>query len=243
MRNPSEPIAPDHPNLVLAVGRLRRLQWLWAGLFAALGILATAGTGFAQPVLPLVWIVIAAVLAIRVQPILLALVAVAWGFSLLLSVPGVEATLGHDPISRLFGGNTIELIALAIVRIILLVTAWNQFLFYRMLYGTALAAGLDESLPAIPAVIPNPSDTVAVWSRLLGFLGVILALASVPLSGDRYASQLLGAVYGLSVFAVGLGLGAAFTPTNRRPAALVGIGLGCVAVLLGLFIGRALLAG
>lgn len=243
MSLPPAPIPADHPNLALAVGRLRRLQWLWAALCATLGALALAGVGLRQPILGIVWITIAGLLAWRVQPILLALLAVAWGFSMILLVPGVQDLLGADPISRLFGGSTIEVLVLALVRILLLVTAWNQFLFYRMLYGTSGAAGLDESLPAIPAVIPNPSDIVAHLARLIGFLGVIAALAAVPLSGAPLAIHLLPLAYGLSVFAVGLGLGAAFTPTTRRTSALIGVGLGCLAILVALLVGRALFSG
>lgn len=243
MSSSSQGIAPDHPNLVLAVGRLKRLQWLWAGLLAALGILAIGASGFGQPVVPVVWIIIAGLLAYQVQPIFLALVAVAWGFSLLLLVPGVEATLGADPITRLFGANTVEILALALVRLLLLATAWNQFMFYRMLYGTSQAGGLDDALPPIPVVIPNPSDRLALWARWLGFLGVLAALASVPLARSSATLAVVGIAYGLSIFSVGLGLGSAFSPTRRRTAALVGVGLGCLALVLALAFGRVFLAG
>lgn len=243
MSHPPVPIAADHPNLTLALGRLRRLQWLWAALCGALGALALAGVGWRQPFPGFVWLVIAGLLVWRVQPILLALLAVAWGFSLILLVPGVQALIGADPITRLFGGSTVEILVLGLVRLLLLVTAWNQFLFYRMLYGTAGASGLDESLPAIPSVILNPSDSVAHLARLIGFLAVIAALAAIPLSAQPIAVQLLSLTFGLSIFAVGLGLGAAFTPTTRRTSALIGVGLGCLALLLALLIGRALFPG
>jgi hypothetical protein len=67
----------DHPNLLLAVGRLRRFQWVWAVLFAGLGGLALASSGIRQPFLPLTWITIAAILVAGPQPIS-CLVAVAW---------------------------------------------------------------------------------------------------------------------------------------------------------------------
>jgi hypothetical protein len=49
-----------------------------------------------------------------------------------------------------------------------------------------------------------------------------------------------GAAYGAAVFAVGLGLGAAFVPTDRRGMALTGAVLGCLALLAALLVGRAL---
>jgi hypothetical protein len=232
----------DHPSLLLAVGRLRRTQWVWAVLFAGLGGLALVANGFAEAFLPLTWIAIAALLALQPQPILLSLVAVAWGFSLVFLIPGVAQTIGTDPITRLLAGGAVEIAALAIVRIVLLVTAWNQFLFYRLLYGTQGAHGLDPALAPIPAVLANPSDRGAVWSRLFGFLGVAAALLSIPLSATP-RTTLLGAAYAGSVFAVGLGLGAAFVPTSRRAMALTGVFLGCAALLTALLVGRALSPG
>jgi hypothetical protein len=237
---PSAAAPVDHPNLILAVGRLRRLQWIWALLFAGLGGLALASTRFTEPFLPLTWITIAALLVPTPQPIFLSLVAVAWGFSLIFLVPGIAQTLGTDPITRLLGSGAVEIAASAIVRLILLVTAWNQFLFYRLLYGTQGAAGLDPSLAPIPSVIPNPSDRVAVWARLLGFLGLMAAVLSVPLSSASLRLAVLGAAYSGAVFAVGLGLGAAFVPTTRRSMALTGVALGCASLLAALLVGRTL---
>jgi len=135
----------DHPNLLLAVGRLRRMQWIWAVLFAGLGGLALASTGIGQPFLPMTWITIAAILVAGPQPIYLSLAAVAWAFSLIFLVPGIPQTLGADPITLLLGGGPVEVIALAVVRLVLLITAWNQFLLYRLLYGTQQAAGLGQT--------------------------------------------------------------------------------------------------
>ncbi|MBF8255964.1 MAG: hypothetical protein HW375_871 [Anaerolineales bacterium] len=218
----------DHPNLLLAVGRLRRMQWVWAVLFAGLGGLALASTGIGRPFLPMTWITIAAILVAGPQPIYLSLAAVAWGFSLIFLVPGIPETLGADPI------------ALAVVRLVLLITAWNQFLLYRLLYGTQQAAGLDPALPPIPSVVANPSDRVAMWARWLGFLGLMAAVVAIPLPGAMVRANLLAAAYSGAVFAVGLGLGAAFVPTHRRSAALTGVALGCLSLLAALLVGRAL---
>jgi hypothetical protein len=230
----------EHPNLQLAVTRLRRMQWVWAVLFALLGGLAMASSGPTQPLVPLTWITIAAFLAVGPQPIYLALVAVAWGLSLIFLIPGISQALGTDPVTRLLGGGLAEVAASAIVRAILLVTAWHQFLFYRLLYGTQQAAGLDPALPPIPSVIPNPSDRIAVWARWVGFVGVMAALVSIPLSQAELRANLLGLAYGTAVFAVGLGVGVAFVPTQRRGTALIAIALGCAALLAALLVGRAL---
>ncbi len=243
MEPSSASLPADHPNLLLAVGRLRRLQWLWAVLFGALGGLALASTGLRQPLIPLTWITIAALLVIRPEPILLALVASAWGLSMVFLVPGVRLVLGGDPISRLFSAGALELAAMAVVRILLLVTAWNQFLFYRLLYGTEGAAGLDPSLAPIPAVLPNPSDRTAISARLLGFLALMASLASVPLAGAEAGLSFLAFAHGGSVLAIGLGLGSAFVRTRRRTMAVWGVGLGSAALLSALLIGKALYAG
>ena len=230
----------DHPNLQVAVSRLRRMQWVWAVLFALLGGLALASTGPTQPLFPLTWLTIAAILAIGPQPIYLALVAVAWGLSLIFLIPGISQALGTDPITRLLGGGLAETAAAAIVRVILLVMAWNQFLLYRLLYGTQGAAGLDASLPPIPPVIPNPSDRLAVWARWTGFVGVMAAVVAVPMSNPAARANSLGLAYAGAVFSIGLGLGAAFVPTHRRSVALTGVALGGLALLAALLVGRGL---
>ena len=241
----SAPSAPpvDHPNLLLAVSRLRRMQIAWAILFAGLGGLALASGGLAQPIVPLTWIIIAVLLMARPEPLILALVSAAWGLSMIFLVPGARLALGGDPISRIFATDVVETLAIAVVRLVLLVAAWNQFLFYRLLYGTEGAAGLDPSLPPIPAVLANPGDRTAILARLAGFLAVMASLASVPLVDSPAGALLLGLAYSSAVLAVGLGLGSAFVPTRRRAVALTGIGFGCAALVAALLIGRALYPG
>jgi hypothetical protein len=229
----------DDPKLQTAVNRLRRVQWVWAVLFALLGGLALATNGPTRPFLPLTWITIAAILAAGAQPIDLALVAVAWGLSLIFLIPGIARALNGDPVTQLFGNGFVELAASAVVRVLLLITAWNQFLLYRLLYGTQGAAGLDPALPPIPAVVPNPSDRVAGWARWIGFVGLMASIAAVPATEPSARINLLGAAFGCSVFAVGLGLGSAFVPTGRRGVALVGVGLGCLTLVTALLVARA----
>jgi len=238
----SAPSAPtiDHPNLLLAVGRLRRLQVAWAILFAGLGGLALASGGLTQPMVPLTWIIIAVLLLSRPEPLFLALVSAAWGLSMIFLVPGARLVLGGDPISRIFATDVAETLAMAVVRLVLLIAAWNQFLFYRLLYGTEGAAGLDPSLAPVPPVLPNSSDGTAILARLAGFVAVMASLASVPLADSAAGALLLGLSYGGTTLAVGLGLGSAFVPTQRRSIALWGVALGCAGLVLALLIGRAL---
>jgi hypothetical protein len=84
---------------------------------------------------------------------------------------------------------------------------------------------------------------VAVWARWLGFLGLMAAVVAIPLSGAMVRANLLAAAYSGAVFAVGLGLGAAFVPTHRRGMALTGVALGCLSLLAALLVGRALGVG
>lgn len=228
-------LTADSPNLQLAATRLRRIQWTWAALF-----LAIAGLTIAQAlrgeaplgaiVLGIAWLVGAALLAAVAQPALLALVAVAWALSLVFLVPG-GAALGSDPLRGLLGGSTMEGWATAVARVILAITAWNQFLFYRMLYGTSGASGLDGTLPVIPEVVPNRTDALASWARVCGLIALLAAWAAVPLGEMDLASAALALAWALAVFGIGLGLGAAFSPTNRRGAALTGVGAGALAFL------------
>ncbi len=200
---------------------------------------ATRGT---HPMLPLTWLAIAALLVGRPQPVVLGLVAVAWGFSMVFLIPGIQLVLGGDPLALLLSGSWVETLAQAIVRVLLLITAWNQFLFYRLLYGTQAATGLDPTLEPIPEVLPNPSARASLASRGIGFIGIMSALMAVPLYGSGAGSLLLGLNYGCSVFATGLGLGSAFVPNQHRGIALAGVLLGCLGLIAGLIVGRALYA-
>jgi hypothetical protein len=227
-------LALDHPGLVHAAGRLRRALWVWAALFAGMGLLAFTTIGRTHPMVAISWLVIAIVLVIDRQPAFLALVSAQWGLSLIVVVPGVAAVFGGDPITMSLGGTLPEVLGLSLVRLILMVTAWNQFLFYRMLYGTTDASGLDQSLPSIPEVIRNRSNALAWLSRLVGFLAVSMVLAALALRASSPVGAWLSLALLFSTLAMGVGLGAAFSPTQHRGQALTGVGLGLAAFVGGL---------
>jgi hypothetical protein len=229
-----------HPNLLKAVSRLRRVMLAWGALFALLALWSLAQTGLSHPALPLAWLAAALLLILSAQPALLALVAILWGFSLLPLLPAVEALLGPDPLIATFAGGTAERLAAAVLRVIFLLMAWNQFLFYRMLYGTESMHGVDANLPAIPQMVANRSDALAGWARLLGALALVLLWPGALLGASRASLWLLHVGLSLGLMGVGLGTGAAFSPTSRRPSALTGAGLGLIALLAGLWLGRAL---
>ena len=149
----------DNPNLQAAARRLRRVQWTWAALFLAMGVMTLieafrSGTQAGQLIVGTAWFLGALLLAVAAQPALLAMVAVTLVLTLILLLPA-GGPLGPDPLAAVLGSSPVEAWASAVVRVILALTAWNQFLFYRMLYGTASAAGLGPDLPAIPEVVPN----------------------------------------------------------------------------------------
>lgn len=237
-----EPLPADHPNLKLAATRLQRIQWVWASLFAGMAVLSWMSIGGAYPLAALPWLLGAALLATLLQPALLALVALQWALSLGALIPGLAVAFGPDPISQVFSGGTIETVGRAAVRVVMAVVAWNQFIFYRMLYGTSGTVGLPEDLRPIPEVVDNRSNAFATASAITGGASVLLSVASLSLSTSTVGHMLVQLAYHGAVFAVGLGLGAAFSPTSLRRRALLGVGLGILAFLGSLAAGRLVLA-
>lgn len=239
--NGPEPLAADHPNLKLAATRLQRIQWIWASLFAGIAVLSWISIGGAYPLATLPWLVGAALLATLLQPALLALVALLWALSLVALIPGMAVVFGPDPVSQVFSGGVIETIARAAVRVVMAVVAWNQFIFYRMLYGTAGTVGLPEDLPPIPEVVDNRSDAFATAAAVLGAGSVLLTIASLTLPTSRMGHALVQLAYQGALFGMGFGLGAAFSPTSLRRRALLGVGMGILAFLGSLAAGRLVL--
>ncbi len=230
-------LSPDHPNLLKAVSRLRRILFAWSVFFAGLAVL----TFLVEPnVIPIQWLGGAAFLIISaapepsesrrylgLQPALLALVSVTWALSLLGLVPEINQIFALDPIVLMFEAELIEAVALAFIRGILVVMAWNQFLFYRMLYGTGGTVGLDPGLPEIPEMVPNRTALLETFSRWIGVLGGLIVLAAYLVPSNLIA-VMLSISLGAGIISVGLGVGVAFSPTERRSAALVSMMVGAV---------------
>ena len=235
------PLPPDNPNLLRAAQRLRRILLAWAALFLGISVLTALAQTGRSSVSSLIWLAAAVLLTLSPQPAYLALVAVLWGFSLVGISPQINQALALDPLGLLLNLESTEVVALALVRVILLVMAWNQFLFYRMLYGTQDAAGLDPRLPPIPTMIPRRTDALATAALWLGGAGLLGFLAAFPAAQAGWAGLPLSLGAGLATLAAGLGLGAAFSPTTQRRAALAAVLLGTLAYLLILAAVRALL--
>jgi hypothetical protein len=230
----TEPIEVDHPNLQLASKRLRRMLRFWALLFAAMGGTAWVAMGDVHPLTAFQWIAAAVLFALGSQPALLVLASALWGISITSLIPGAALLLGPDPLGILFASGVFETIVLIFIRIVFAVMAMNQFLFYRMLYGTERMNGLDESLPDIPEVIPNRTNLLARIASGLASLAIIIILVSWVALQQGISRYLLHGAAIAATYAVGLGLGTAFSPTDRRGAALFAVFFGALAFLLAL---------
>jgi hypothetical protein len=172
------------------------------------------------------------------DPTLLAGVATLFTLSAFGALSRQVGILGPDPIPLVTDLSLPEMAALALARLLLAYVALNQFLVARLLYGTERATTDDPNLPIIPGLVPNRTDSVAKWARRLalvgaGCVGAALALAAVNLAAPPIARALAEVGGSLGALAIGLGLGAAFAPTDERPAALSGVGVGLIAYLAG----------
>lgn len=210
-------LPPDHPNLLKAVDRLRRIQYTWAALLFGMALLTVLSN---PPVIPIHWAIAAVLLMLGPEPALLGTVATLWGLSLLGLVPELNQALAIDPVGALFGVELVESLALGFVRLVLLVMAWNQMQFYRMLYG---APAPSQDLPDIPPVIENHSDRLAGWA-LLAALGAGVVLLVAVAGG--LTTEMLSTALGMAALAISLGIGVAFSPTERRVGALATVLLG-----------------
>jgi hypothetical protein len=227
-----EMLPTDSPNLQLAVQRMKRTMWLWALFFAAMGVLSLGATSGEYPMITLTWLVTAVLLAVGRQPVFLALAAVQWGLSLASFAPGFSDLIGPDPLVALFDTSSLETIVLLAMRIIFMASAWNQFLLYRLLYGTQAGHGLEDGKLDIPEIIPNRSNRLAWVARLMGFIAVAAALIAIPLRTASITPHLLSGGVGASILAIGIGAGVAFSPTHKRGTSLAAVGLGVTAFFL-----------
>lgn len=176
-----------------------------------------------HPLAALVFFIAAGLLALDPQPVYLAMTSVLWGLSLTALLPGVNQATASDPIALMFGAGFLESVALAVVRLLLMMMSWSQFLFYRLLYGTAR---FDADLPAIPEVVPNQTNRLALMALGLAGASVLSLLVGSAL---RDSAQLS---YSLATPAIGIALGVAFSPTDRRGFALAAL---IAATILSLF--------
>ena len=243
-------LSPNHPNLLKAVRRLRRVLLAWAVLFAGMAVL----TFLAVPgAIPIQWMAGSALLFLSaspdparrnpflgLQPALLALVSVTWALSLLGLVPAINQVFALDPIVQMFEAGLIEGLALGFVRGILVLMTWNQLLFYRMLYGTRGSVGLEQGLPDIPEMVPNRTALLETYARWAGIAGGGLILAAYAIPDPDFLLPLLSSSLGMGGVALGLGVGVAFSPTERRPAALVSMVVGAFIFLVSFISARLL---
>lgn len=211
-------------------------------MFAGMAALAYVTVGSSNPWSILPWAATAVALAAWDQPVLLAQAAVLWALSLVTLFPNLAKVFGGDPVAEVFPPGAIEIIGQSVVRLVLAITTWNQFMLYRMLYGTARGLGLPAGQPAIPEVIPNQTNRTAAIAATLAGLALIASIAATVPAVDALRQGAAQAGFAFSLLAIGLGLGTAFSPTDRRGLALFGAGGGMVAFLIALAAGR-LLAG
>jgi hypothetical protein len=186
------------------------------------------------------WIAGALLLAFGRQPVFLAVASIFWGLELIHLVPGAEAALGPNPLAASLGSGVLERLGYAVLEAILMITAWNQFMFFRMLYGTASFSGLDPGDPVIPEIIPNRTSVLAWVALLLGLGSLVAATAAIPLARQARATWGVELAFGMAELAIGLGLGVAFSPTIRRRVALVATFTGAAGFALSLAINQAL---
>lgn len=230
--------SPDHPNLLQAVARLKRIFLAWGGLILLMGLFTAVVLRETFPLAPLPWLVTGVIVLTGRQPAYLGLVAMLWGMSIVTLIPNVSTLIGPDPISNLFELSAIEGIALGVVRVLLLIMAWNQFMYYRMLYGTKQMSGLPPDLPAIPEMVPNKTVEIARAAQLIGVLGFIAALGAAGVESHGVMVNLITIAYSISILSIGLGLGVVFSPTTRRSIALSAIGIGVIVFITIFLIGR-----
>jgi hypothetical protein len=239
----SKTLSKSDPHLQEAVKRLDRTQkttgWILIGYGALTQIVAISAIPL-HPVAGLPFIAAGFFTLIWGDPALLALSAVLFAFAIVPSVNPALSLLGPDPIVQVTGLGGWELLIVVGVKAVLAFSAIQQFLLFRLLYGTERASSEDPDLAVIPPMVTNRTDRLARWARSTGLIAGATALLALgflfvdPAAlATRVAAELTGA---LAVMAAGLGLGAAFSPTDERPAALLGLGIGLASYLLAGFV-------
>ncbi len=228
----------DDPKLQEAVNRHKRAQQVNGWILIGFGVLTQVVAVSSEPLHPvagLAFIAIGFFCLAWGDPALLATSAVLFAFAIVPTVNPALTLLGPDPIQRLAGLSGWEVAIIVIVKGVLALTSMQQFLLFRLLYGTERMVSDEPNLNLIPPLVTNRTDIYARWSRTTGIIAALLGglalgfLAVAPQAlATRYAAELAGA---LGAVALGLGVGAAFSPTDERPAALLGMGTGAAAYL------------
>lgn len=221
----------DHPNLTKLTERLRRTQWVWAGVFASMSWITLSVMGKEYPLAAAPWLIISALLILGKEPVYFALIAVQWGLSLLSMLPGLNRFIGPDPFSMIFMPSLVEGLTFSMVRILLLLIAWNQFLCYRILYGRARKAQHEKSLLELPEVIPNKATILAKIALTLAFLAILTIWGTIFLRSPKEIEYSTFFAYLSASFAIGLGAGALFSPNKHRSMAGASVGLGSFAIV------------
>jgi hypothetical protein len=224
-------LSKKDPNLLEGVKRLDRAQKTAGWLLIGYGLLTQFVSLGDHPIAGLPFIAIGFFCLRWGDPALLAAAAVLFGLSIAPTVnPGISI-LGPEPVLVLAQRvGWLENIALIAAKGFLAYSAVNQFFLFRLLYGTERATTDDAELALIPTMVANRTNTLARWSRSTAIVSALSGLVALglrafdpPAFSTRVVAEMCGA---LGVVALGLGFGAAFSPTDERRAALIGMGLG-----------------
>lgn len=236
-----ETLRATDPNLVAAVNRSRKTLVFWGVLVLVDSIFTGLVLRGAFPLAPFSGIVVGALCFFSTQPVVYAMVAVQLASTMLRAGHPIAVALGGDPLLVLTQASALEAAAITFTRAIFFYTAAQQFLHYRMLYGTARATGPVAGMPAIPEMVPNRTDIGARWALWCGISSVLMTMASFGLVAFGGQSAALGLASGLAVLGLGLGLGVAFSPTDRRRTALIGALMGLAGYVFSVLAGNFLL--
>ncbi len=235
-------LSTQDAHLKSAVAQLKRATVTTGWILIGFGVLTQSVAIVIAPVHPvagLVYIAIGLLLVIWGDPALLAAAAGVYALSVVPTLNPDLALLGPDPIVRLIGADALlEIFTLVAVKLFLAWSAFNQFQMFRMLYGTERMTGGDPNLPVIPEMVRNRTDRLADVARIAGLIGVGLAgaaLAGVFIQPDAPSVTALAEAGGaLGGAALSIGLGVAFSPTDKRPQALLGALTGTLAYVAAL---------
>jgi hypothetical protein len=226
-------LSKTDPALLSGVRRLQRVQQVWGLLLIALGLLTELAATSAHPVAGLPFIAVGLFAFRWAEPALLATVATLMAFSIVPSINPRLSILGPDPLLQLANPSFLELLAVVVGKVIIVLTAANQFFLYRFLYGTSRATTDDPNQAIIPEMVTNRTNGLARWARWIAIASLIFVIGAGLLrfvDPDPFIPRLWAEIAGsLGTVAVGIGLGAAFSPTDQRRAGLFGVGAGLLA--------------